>query len=71
MKVEKRMCLRAGTFVDGDKSFTLERGKEYTVSPPHANGTITVFSRFWFRCEQDYFEPRLESSSPSSAGGQA
>jgi hypothetical protein len=36
-------------------TFTLHRGEKYTVSPPHGDGTVTVFSRFWVRVPERLF----------------
>lgn len=53
MKVFKRICVRDETFVDGEKSITLKRGQEYTTSAEHGDGTVTVFTTYWFRAPVD------------------
>lgn len=45
-KTFKRVCIKSYTVTDGDKSFTIERAKEYITSPEH-NGTVTVFTQYW------------------------
>ena len=57
METFNRICIKDFTVKDGDKSFTIERGKEYLTSevgsapviggckPEH--DCVTVFSRYW------------------------
>ena len=58
MKIYERICLR-DWFVqaeNGDRQ-DCKRGKIYTTSAPHDDGTVTVFSGFWVRAPQEIFEP--------------
>ncbi|MGI9335740.1 MAG: hypothetical protein ACR2RL_21550 [Gammaproteobacteria bacterium] len=58
MKVYTRICLQ-NWFIEaenGDRQ-ECERGKTYTTSEPHDDGTVTVFSTFWVRAPDSIFEP--------------
>ncbi len=67
MKVQMAICLEdwsvTGKVSDSrvpveqqeDATATLKRGQEYTVSAPHDDGTVTVFSSYWFRAPQSLF----------------
>ena len=65
MKTFRRICIKDFTVVDGDKSFTVERGKEYLTSAidsaPVVGGVkpkkdcVTVFSKYWLTVPIDNF----------------
>jgi len=41
---------------DGQEAtVTFARGKEYTISAPRADGTVTVFTRYWLSVPADWF----------------
>lgn len=54
MKAFKGICLEDRHYVDGDKEFSIERGKEYTISD-EKDGRVVVFSRYWFSEEAKVF----------------
>lgn len=58
MKVYERICLQDWHIEakNGDRQ-ECRRGGKYTVSAPHGDGTVTVFSRFWVRAPEAIFEP--------------
>lgn len=47
MKTFKAFCLEFYSFAIYDREWTLERGREYIISEPSDDGTVTVFSSFW------------------------
>lgn len=57
-KVYERICLRDWFIEDqaGNRQ-ECKRGKTYTTSRPHDDGTVTVFSSYWVRAPQEIFEP--------------
>ena len=58
MKVYERICLHDWHVdaLNGDRQ-DCKRGKAYTTSAPHEDGTVTVFSSFWVRAPGSIFEP--------------
>lgn len=56
-----RICLDDHDLVDGDRTFTLKRGREYTTSPER-DGRVTVYSTYWFSAPVEWFagEKRLD-----------
>lgn len=58
MKVYERICLQDWHVEaqNGDRQ-ELKRGKFYTTSASHDDGTVTVFSSFWVRAPLSVFEP--------------
>lgn len=60
MKVFQAICLKDYSIegITDEKQLetvTLKRGKEYTVSHKHDDGTRTVFTNYWFRAPDDIF----------------
>jgi len=49
MKTFRRICLQDYPIIDGEKSFVLQRGKEYITSLEQDDGTVIVFTRYWIR----------------------
>jgi hypothetical protein len=47
MKTYKAVCLEDKVLSYGTDSFTLSRGKEYIISMPGKDDTVTVFSTSW------------------------
>ena len=47
MKTFSAICLKDYEIVDRDKTMTIKRGKEYTVSVPDEHNEVTVFSHCW------------------------
>ncbi len=63
MKVYKRVCLKDEEFVDDrdpKKRTSLIKDHEYTTSRIWEDGTLTVFTGFWFRVSPDLFGPAVE-----------
>jgi hypothetical protein len=61
MKVYKRICL-SNWYIEaanGDRQ-NITRGKTYTTSKQHDDGTVTLMSSFWVRAPIDIFEPEKE-----------
>jgi hypothetical protein len=58
MEVYERICLKDWHIEaeNGDRQ-ELKRGKSYTTTASHDDGTVIVFSRFWVRAPLDVFEP--------------
>lgn len=58
MNVYERICLHDWHVeaANGDRQ-DCTRGKTYTTSEPHDDGTVTVLSRFWVRAPESIFEP--------------
>ena len=50
MKVYRRICIKDAVVEaqNGDRH-EIKRGKEYTTSYEHEDGTVTVFGPFWTR----------------------
>jgi len=42
-----RKCIKDLTIKDGEKIFTLEKGKIYLTSHSYNNGTVTVLTNYW------------------------
>lgn len=47
MTTFKRVCLETKQFCDGEKSVTLERGREYLTSKEE-DGEVLVLTTYWF-----------------------
>lgn len=47
MKTFLGVCLQEHKIVDGEKTFILERGREYILSVPNKRDEVTVFSKYW------------------------
>lgn len=58
MKIYECICLKNWHVEaqNGDRQ-DLQRGKAYTTSASHEDGTVTVFLSFWIRAPLDVFEP--------------
>lgn len=56
MQTFNRICIKDWeiTAENGDH-FKAVRGKEYTTSTEHEDGTVTVFSNYWVRVPVDHF----------------
>ena len=60
MKTFHRICIKGAEFKDGEKTFSLKRGKEYLTTDVE-NGTVTVFSRMWVHgVEVEYFGGEIQ-----------
>lgn len=65
METFKRLCIRDYKVIDGDKEFTVKRGKEYLTSDINAapvllgikpkKDCVTVFAKYWLTVPINYF----------------
>lgn len=54
MKTFYRLCIETRTVADGDRTFTVERGREYITSD-EKDGKVTVFSTYWVQMPVSLF----------------
>lgn len=62
MTIYKAICIKEQTYIDGTKTLTLVRGKEYTVGDVDANGERMVFSTYWVKVPAELFAGVVKNS---------
>jgi len=56
MKTFNRVCIEDFTVVDADKNIAqVKRGQEYLTSEPYDDGTVIVFTNYWFKVPLIHF----------------
>lgn len=63
MTTFKRICIETTEFVDGERSVTLERGREYLTSDVK-DGEVCVFTTYWFWVPVELFAGAVQFTGP-------